>query len=54
MTAEDDSEAYWRQAKPALAKKYSSLALFTLLFFLLSPTAFPTGSTCSSLFSPSC
>lgn len=39
VTAEDDSEACWRQPKPIVAKKYSSLAVFTLLssFFLLSP-----------------
>lgn len=26
MTAEDDSEAQWRQPKPIVVKKYSSLA----------------------------
>lgn len=32
MTAEDDSEAQWRQPKPIVVKKYSSLAAG---FFLL-------------------
>ena len=37
MAAEDDSEACWRQPKPIVAKKYSSLAVFTSFLFLLSP-----------------
>lgn len=31
MTAEDDSEAYWRQPKPIVVKKYSLLAAVTSL-----------------------
>lgn len=37
VTAEDDSEACWRQPKPIVAKKYSSLAVFTLLSSFFSP-----------------
>lgn len=54
VTAENDSEAYWRWPKPILAKKYSSLAVFTHIFLSFHPSVLPTSSTCFSPFSPSC